>query len=225
MFYSNRKKPLLFFLYDLFLQYKLFLWNIVLRKKPPIERNIMDESYSYVNKESRKFLSKIIHSDWNKNQDKNKNISNLCYSDSLHEILETEKGKELEEEWKRRILLENTPRGNIVMYYDIYKRAFVYASDQNIPYPILNVCAMKYVIVFRCFDFFIDSTVLPKEMVSPFVKNIEDSEKKEKEVKEVKEIKEKKRKKRKKRKRSYTGIKRGEKRKKEGKCKEKNKNK
>jgi len=60
--------------------------------------------------------------------------------------------------WKTRILFENTPRGNIIMYYDVYKLGFVYFSDtQSIPYSILNAVAMKYVRVFHCLDFFMDN--------------------------------------------------------------------
>jgi hypothetical protein len=64
-----------------------------------------------------------------------------------------------ENQWKTRILFEHTPRGNIIMLYDIYKMGFCYYSDQqSIPYDILNAAAMKYVVVFKCLDFFIDET-------------------------------------------------------------------
>jgi len=64
-----------------------------------------------------------------------------------------------EKQWKTRILFEHTPRGNIIMLYDIYKMGFSYYSDQqSIPYDILNAAAMKYVVVFKCLDFFIDET-------------------------------------------------------------------
>jgi hypothetical protein len=64
-----------------------------------------------------------------------------------------------EKQWKTRILFEHTPRGNIIMLYDIYKMGFCYYSDQqSIPYDILNAAAMKYVVVFKCLDFFIDET-------------------------------------------------------------------
>ena len=69
---------------------------------------------------------------------------------------------EYEKLWKKRILIENTPRGNVFMFYDLYKRAFSYYCDQAVmPYDIMNAVAMKYVTVYRCRDFFIDSGVLP----------------------------------------------------------------
>ena len=64
--------------------------------------------------------------------------------------------------------MEYTPRGNVIMYYDIFKHAFAYASDSYIPYSVLNACAMKYVLRFRCMDFFVDSTILPEDILSPF---------------------------------------------------------
>jgi hypothetical protein len=88
--------------------------------------------------------------------------------------------EEMEEEWKRRILMESTPRGNVIMYYDIYRNAFAYFSDQQISYPILNACAMKYVRIYRCYDFFIDTNLLPEGVVSPLILNIEKKEKEDK---------------------------------------------
>jgi hypothetical protein len=71
-----------------------------------------------------------------------------------------------EKQWKTKILFENTPRGNVIFTYDVYKMGFCYFSDQQaITYDILNAIAMKYVITFRCLDFFIDE----KYHTSPFL--------------------------------------------------------
>jgi len=71
---------------------------------------------------------------------------------------------ELETTWKTRIILVSTPRGNVIMYYDPYKLGFSYYSDQNVlSYDILNSCAMKYVMIYRCLDFFIDEFTLPED--------------------------------------------------------------
>ena len=68
----------------------------------------------------------------------------------------------LEKKWRSRVLIENTPRGNVVMFYDIYKRGFSYYCDNAVmPYDIMNAVAMKYVVTFFCRDFFVDSAVLP----------------------------------------------------------------
>ncbi len=78
---------------------------------------------------------------------------------------------ELERDWKIRIICTNSPRGNIVMYYHVFKEAFAYYSDQsNIPYRILNALAMKYSMMFRCRNWFIDEQVLDQiHETSPFL--------------------------------------------------------
>ena len=49
------------------------------------------------------------------------------------------------------------------MFYDLYKGAFSYYCDQAVmPYEIMNAVAMKYVMTFRCCDFFVDSSTLAK---------------------------------------------------------------
>jgi DNA polymerase III alpha subunit len=107
----------------------------------------------------------------------------------------------VEQRWKTRILYESTPRGNIAMYYDVYKQGFSYYSDQNgIPYPILNAAAMKYVMMFYCKDFFMDEKTMTQSLsiedkngddkdknhISPLIKIYEtdEIEEKEKERKE-----------------------------------------
>lgn len=91
--------------------------------------------------------------------------------------------EDMEEEckWKRRILLEPTPYGNIVMYYDFYRQAFAYFSDTHISYSILNTCAMKYVRMFSCRDFFVDTSIIPSSFVNPLNRVKEEAEKREKE--------------------------------------------
>jgi hypothetical protein len=98
----------------------------------------------------------------------NENIRQIFYlfDEYKSEIERSE--NTIEKEWKTRILYESTPRGNIVMYYDAYKRGFAYYADTSISYPFLNACAMKYVITFFCRDFFIDELYWPKGTHSPF---------------------------------------------------------
>ena len=74
----------------------------------------------------------------------------------------------LEKKWKSRILFECTPRGNIILLYDTYTEAFVYCIDTSgTPYKLLNAVAMKYVLTFRCRDFFVDENKIPDEMYAP----------------------------------------------------------
>jgi hypothetical protein len=92
----------------------------------------------------------------------------------------------VENAWKSRILFQNTVQGNVIMYYDIYKQAFVYYSDMQVSYKWLNYCAMRYVRLYFCRDFFVDDSFLPAGFVNPFNQNKIDGEKKELEKKEKK---------------------------------------
>ena len=96
------------------------------------------------------------------------------YQKALLNVTETEK------KWKSRILYDTTPSGNVIMYYDIYKHGFAYASDHTIPYHILCGCAMKYCKLFMCRDFFRDNLYTKDEELSPFTKMDLEEEKREK---------------------------------------------
>ena len=112
----------------------------------------------------------------------NANIDDILYN--REELLECMKDPKnpYEEKWQNRILYETTPRGNIVMYYDVFKQGFAYYTDQTMTYSILNIAAMKYCLYFSCLDFFIDEQVLV-DHVSPFCKMIQDEEKAEQDKK------------------------------------------
>jgi len=109
----------------------------------------------------------------------NEGIDPLIYDrPQLKEIM-TDGNNALERGWARRRLLIHTPRGNIMMYYDIYKDGFVYYCDQSaVPYRILNAVAMKYVMMFRCVDFFMDEVVVPGNP-SPILKQLTEEERSE----------------------------------------------
>lgn len=99
----------------------------------------------------------------------NSNIEPVFYLRPQYQTAIALENNALETAWKRRILMETTPRGNIIMYYNAYKRGFAYFSDQTIPYDLLNAVAMKYVVTFRCLHFFLDEQVVPSDYASPFV--------------------------------------------------------
>lgn len=106
----------------------------------------------------------------NKSGGLNSNVNEEFYSkDAYQSIIKTENNC-LEQVWKRRILFENTPRGNVIMYYDPYKLAFAYYCDtSSMPYNLLNAVAMKYVLSFHCMHLFVDSEVTPADGASPLI--------------------------------------------------------
>ena len=138
---------------------------------PPIKIKSEIEKYesSYLAKFKKTFEQSINST--------NSNIDAILYN--RKELLEQLKdpNNEYEQKWRKNILYETTPRGNIVMHYDIFKQGFVYYSDQTITYNLLNVAAMKYCLYFSCRDFFTDEHILTEP--SPFTKILMDEEKAE----------------------------------------------
>jgi len=135
----------------------------------------------YVQKAKQRFL------DFNNSNrldiDPNSNIDTRFYDiEMYHDAVRLERN-DLELTWKRRVLIEYTPRGNIIMFYDVYKHGFSYYADNSIPYSILNAVAMKYVQLFRCRDFFMDENSIPPIWSSPLIRLFKEKEKRDAEAK------------------------------------------
>jgi len=120
---------------------------------------VKDPREEYVNDRKIGFLKTFENAsiDWNANVE-----DVLRDPVALAEALQ-DADNEIEKKWKRSLLIESTPRGNVIMFYDVYKQSFSYYCDQAVmPYDIMNAVAMKYVLTFYCRYFFIDSAILPK---------------------------------------------------------------
>ena len=117
----------------------------------------------------------------------NSNLDPIFYQMKNYDQMIIQECNEFENMWKKRILMEHTPIGNVIMYYNVYKKGFSYYSDVHITYPLLNIIAMKYVRIFFCRDLFIDDLLTPIDNPSPLIaleKEYEkETEKKEKEKK------------------------------------------
>jgi hypothetical protein len=150
-------------------------------------------SVSFVAPFQKKFLSTYSCAEEEKKeqeQDKgntkyNQSIDPVFYSlDEFKEMLENESNP-VERLWKTKMLMKSTPRGNILMFYDVYKQGFAYYTDtSHVPYDILNALAMEYVCMFRCRDFFMDDNILPADTPSRLITLQELEEKKEKDRKQ-----------------------------------------
>ena len=103
--------------------------------------------------ESEKILSALVN---NNTEYPNTNIESVVYDNEKMKEVITEENNSIEMRWKSNILFMNTPVGNIVMCYDIFKHGFIYYADFTISYEILNAVAIKYVKKFCCLDFFVD---------------------------------------------------------------------
>jgi hypothetical protein len=185
------------FLYFIFIKIRIFLFlfcksiykkdlNLLISIIPYLHLIIkpqIDESnptivlIKYENKETTRFLD--TYKSTNENESfPGSDVYNVSMDDIFYkpkELLEVLKktNNYLELKWKKKILIESTPRGNIIMFYNVYKNGFSYYSDQNsIPYSLLNAVAMKYVRIFLCRDLFIDDKNIPKKTnayVSPLI--------------------------------------------------------
>lgn len=92
----------------------------------------------------------------------NSNIEKELYDYDKRKTIFAESANETEKRWRSRILIEHTYRGNVIMYYDSYRMAFAYYSDEQVvPHKALYHAAIKYVVRYRCRDFFIDMDVFP----------------------------------------------------------------
>lgn len=86
------------------------------------------------------------------------------------------------EKLKKSFIMEKTPLGNVVMYYNVKRETFEYYSDSTIPYRFLEVVARKYVITFQCRPLY----VIMEEELKKYEKKIELQ--KEKQIQETKQL-------------------------------------
>ena len=160
-------------------------WYHCFNGNKTIKNNIeVDKVAEYIGKHKKRFADSFINSECNFNS----NISEHFYSDELYKEMIGTVNHPTELLWKKNILIECTPYGNVIMRYDVFKNGFAYYSDINLSYKIINAVAMKYVLTFSCRDFFMDEQCLPEQHRElTILKIINEAEKqREKELKEVK---------------------------------------
>lgn len=134
----------------------------LLTNAPPAPPN---ETQLFCERRAEQFI-RLFDEAAEKSGDVNANIGEVFGDKAKYKETMEIYDNEVEKEWKRRILMDTTPRGNVMMYYDPYKLAFAYLADNFIPYAILNGVAMKYVKMYKCRDFFVDEFVVPEGKVS-----------------------------------------------------------
>jgi len=89
---------------------------------------------------------------------------------------------------KNSIIMEKTPLGNVVMFYNNSRSSFEYYSDSTIPYRYLEVLGRKYVITYNCKRIYVD---MSKEIEEAEKKLAEKKQKEEEEKKKQEEAAEK----------------------------------
>jgi len=158
----------------LILNYIFFIIQYIksFNNKPPaklIETPYVETQYEKSCKKYADLYSK-------ESADENSNIDPVLYDFDKRKDIFASVDNELEKQWKSRILIENTPRGNVMIYFNPYLLSYQYYSDEQIiPYKILEQVATKYVIMFRCKDFFIDPEKRPGNKILEVLQKEEDS--------------------------------------------------
>jgi len=85
---------------------------------------------------------------------------------------------------KNNFIIEKTPLGNVLMFYNNKKESFEYYSDNSMPYRFLEVVGRKYVLTFNCRFLYVD---MEKELEKYEKKLKDEKEKQEKEKENEKE--------------------------------------
>jgi hypothetical protein len=80
------------------------------------------------------------------------------YLEEYHKLKSVSLSIDKIESLSNSYLMEYTPVGNIVMYYDRKKESFLYYSDNVVPFRYLEPVGRKYVIMFQCKELFQDNT-------------------------------------------------------------------
>lgn len=107
------------------------------------------------------------------------------YLDKMKSMVEVDMDNERLASLKNSFIMENTPQGNVIMYWDNERETFTYYADHIIPYRFLEVVGRKYVITNDCKKIFVDM----EEELKEAEKKIEEKKKKlEKEKEKEKEI-------------------------------------
>jgi len=88
--------------------------------------------------------------------------------------------KERLDNLKNCIVMEKTPVGNAIMFYNNSKTSFEYYSDSTLPYRYLEVIARKYILTYKCKQIFVDM----EEEIKEAEKKLEEKKKKEEEEKQ-----------------------------------------
>ena len=133
------------YIYFLFCVVRYYVYQLLGRKRI-VEKPVIDPVDTYITDHKQKFV----------NATESTNIDPAFYDKTKYAEI-TRDNNHLETIWKTRLIYEPTPRGSLIMFYDVFRQGFAYYCDTNcVPYSVLNAAAMKYVGVFYCRDFFFD---------------------------------------------------------------------
>ena len=159
---------------QLILNYIYFIVQYIRTFNAPPLQKIAEKPY--VETQYDKSCKKYAEFYGKESADENSNIDPVLYDFLKRKEVFASGDNEYEKQWKSRILIENTPRGNVLIYFNPYLLSYHYYSDEQIiPYKILEQVATKYVVMYRCKDFFIDVEKRPGNKILEVLQKEEDS--------------------------------------------------
>jgi hypothetical protein len=100
------------------------------------------------------------------------------YKDKIKAVEAIKTDKKLLDNLKFSFVMETTPNGNVLMFWDNNRSSFIYYSDTCIPYRYLEVVARKYVIMNNCREIYF----IMEEQLKPLKKEEIVEKKEEKNV-------------------------------------------
>jgi len=117
---------------------------------------------SHFFKNSEKLLINYHGFEEEEPEEKNKDVIKSVpfenkYLEEFHKLKSVSLSIDKIESLSNSYLMVSTPVGNIAMYYDKKKEAFLYYSDSVVPFRYLEPVGRKYVIMFQCKDLFHDT--------------------------------------------------------------------
>jgi len=103
-----------------------------------------------------------------------KQITETEIKELVHKTLLNERLDKL----KNNFIIETTPLGNVLMFYNNKKETFEYYSDSTIPYRVLEVVCRKYVLTYNCRFLYIDM----EQELQKYEQKMAEKEKQQKEI-------------------------------------------
>ena len=152
-----------FMFYMLFYQFMVLFAVFVVNAYKEVEKEIEEEEEEEEEEEIKVLPYEDKYKDKLKEKDK---LSEDKLTDTFLDNL------------KNSFVMETTPNGNVLMFWDNKRASFTYYSDTSIPYRYLEVVARKYVIMNNCREIY----YIMEEQLKPLKKEEIVEKKEEKNV-------------------------------------------
>ena len=146
-------------MYELFLFFVLITQmqnlSVIYAVEIQLFKQKMQQYTNSLTKKTRQWI-KIIHDYYYPPEKQKEETMVVPYEDKYKDkfrLMETNSSTKT-----NNILIEQTPIGNVIMFYNSDKTRFEFYADKTIPYRFLETAARKYVITFKCKNVYVEQT-------------------------------------------------------------------